>query len=62
MTTLFSPLQLLSVALAGWMNRHQQAVIDYLLCTIHLATRRVCIAGMTTNPNGSFMIQVARQL
>ena len=31
MSTLFSPLQLLSVALAGWMNRYQQAVIDYLV-------------------------------
>ena len=31
MNTLFSPLQLLSVALAGWMNRYQQAVIDYLV-------------------------------
>jgi hypothetical protein len=31
MSTLFSPLHLLSVALAGWMNRHQQAVIDYLV-------------------------------
>ncbi len=37
-------------------------VTYYLLFTIHSATRRVCIAGMTTNPNGSFMIQVARQL
>ena len=31
MSSLFSPLQLLSVALAGWMNRYQQAVIDYLV-------------------------------
>ncbi len=31
MNTLFSPLQLLSVGLAGWMNRYQQAVIDYLV-------------------------------
>ena len=31
MSTLFNPLQLLSVALAGWMNRYQQAVIDYLV-------------------------------
>ncbi len=31
MSTLFSPLQVLSVALAGWINRHQQAIIDYLV-------------------------------
>ena len=31
MSTLFSPLHLLSVALAGWMNRHQQAIIGYLV-------------------------------
>ncbi len=37
-------------------------VTYYLLFTIHLATRRVCIAGITTNPNAAFMIQVARQL
>ena len=31
MSILFSPLQLLSVALGCWMNRYQQAVIDYLV-------------------------------
>ena len=31
MGTLFRPLQLLGVALAGWVNRYQQAVIDYLV-------------------------------
>lgn len=27
----FSPLQVLLVTLAGWVNRHQQHVIEYLL-------------------------------
>jgi hypothetical protein len=31
MTTDLSPLRLLLVTLAGWVNRHQQAVIDYLM-------------------------------
>jgi len=29
MTNVIHPLQLLAIALAGWLNRHQQAVIDY---------------------------------
>jgi putative transposase len=33
-----------------------------LLFTIHLATRRVQVAGITPNPNGRFVHQVARQL
>lgn len=37
-------------------------VTYYLLFTIRLATRRVCVAGITANPNGTFMIQAARQL
>ena len=27
----FSPLQMLLVTLAGWVNRHQQRVIEYLV-------------------------------
>ena len=34
----------------------------YVLFTIHLATRRVHFAGITTSPNGAFTRQVARQL
>jgi hypothetical protein len=37
-------------------------VTYYVLFTIHLASRRVHVAGITTNPNNAFMIQVARQL
>ena len=37
-------------------------VTYYVLFTIHLATRRVHVAGITTSPNSAFMIQVARQL
>jgi transposase InsO family protein len=37
-------------------------VTYYVLFTIRLATRRVHIAGITTNPNSAFIIQVARQL
>jgi len=31
MTTDLSPLRLLFVTLAGWVNRHQQQVIEYLV-------------------------------
>ena len=31
MTNILQPFHLLVVALAGWLNRHQQAVIDYLI-------------------------------
>lgn len=34
----------------------------YTLFLIDLKTRRVCIAGTTTNPNDSFMAQVAKNL
>ncbi|MDH3217582.1 MAG: integrase core domain-containing protein [Candidatus Krumholzibacteria bacterium] len=37
-------------------------VTYYVLFTIHLASRRVHVAGITTSPNSAFMIQVARQL
>ncbi len=37
-------------------------VTYYVLFTIRLATLRVHVAGITTNPNSAFMIQVARQL
>jgi len=33
MTNVLNPFQLLVIALAGWLNRHQQAVIDYLIAT-----------------------------
>ena len=31
MTNVIQPFHLLAIALAGWLNRHQQAVIDYLI-------------------------------
>jgi len=31
MTSVVQPFQLLVIALAGWLNRQQQAVIDYLM-------------------------------
>ncbi len=31
MTNVITPLQLLAIALAGWLNHQQQAVIDYLI-------------------------------
>lgn len=31
MVYVIQPFQLLLIALAGWLNRHQQAVIDYLM-------------------------------
>ena len=37
-------------------------VTHYVLFVIHHATRVVEIAGITTNPNGKFMAQVARNL
>lgn len=37
-------------------------VTYYVLFVIELSTRRVEIAGITRNPNGAFMIQVAREM
>jgi hypothetical protein len=31
MTNAIQPFHLLLIALTGWLNRHQQAVIDYLI-------------------------------
>ena len=31
MSNVIQPFHLLVIALAGWLNRHQQAVIDYLI-------------------------------
>ena len=31
MTNAMQPFHLLVIALAGWLNRHQQAVVDYLI-------------------------------
>ena len=31
MTNIIQPFHLLVIALAGWLNRHQQDVIDYLI-------------------------------
>jgi hypothetical protein len=31
MTNVLNPFQLLVIALAGWLNRYQQAIIDYLI-------------------------------
>ena len=31
MSSVIHPFQLLAISLAGWLNRHQQAVIDYLI-------------------------------
>ena len=36
MTKVLNPFQLLVIALAGWLNRHQQAVIDYLIEENHV--------------------------
>ncbi len=37
-------------------------VTSYVLFVMHLSTRSVHIAGVTTAPNGAFMQQVARNL
>jgi transposase InsO family protein len=37
-------------------------VTYYVLFVIHLSTRRIVIAGATPNPNGAFMMQIARNL
>jgi len=31
MTNAIQPFHLIIITLAGWLNRHQQAVIDYLI-------------------------------
>jgi transposase InsO family protein len=37
-------------------------VTYYVLFVIHLATRKITIAGVTPNPNSAFMMQIARNL
>lgn len=37
-------------------------VTCYVLFAMHLATRRICIAGATPTPNGAFVMQIARNL
>jgi transposase InsO family protein len=37
-------------------------VTYYVLFVIHLATRKISIVGATPNPNGAFMMQIARNL
>lgn len=37
-------------------------VTYYVLFVIHLSTRKITIAGATPNPNGAFMMQIARNL
>ena len=41
---------------------HSGLVTYYILFVIHLATRRVHIAGATAEPNSAFMMQMARNL
>ncbi|NNF97436.1 MAG: transposase [Halobacteria archaeon] len=41
---------------------HRGLVTYYVLFVMHLSTRCVYIAGVTTSPNGAFMMQVVRNL
>jgi hypothetical protein len=50
-----SPVRVLLMTLAGWINRHQQHVID-------LRSRRVHVVGVTPTPDAGFMAQAARRL
>ena len=63
------PWEFVIVVVAGWVNRREQAVIDYLieenhilLIAIELSTRRIQIAGITPQPDSAFMMQVGRNL
>jgi transposase InsO family protein len=47
-----------TVEVWGW----QELVTHYVVFVIELATRRVCIAGITTHPDTHWMLQMARQL
>jgi putative transposase len=54
MKFVLQPWQLLLLILAGWINRRE--------FVMELATRRVCFAGCTTNPDEGWMIQIARNV
>ena len=69
------PLRFLVVALAGWNNQQQREVIDFLqtenrvrltryvvLFVMELATRRVHIAGIASEPDSAWVVQCSRQL
>jgi hypothetical protein len=47
-------LQLLVLTVSGWINRHQQSVIEYL--------QTEQIAGISNQPSGAWMTQLARNL
>ena len=76
MTAATLPLQLLLLTVSGWVHRHQQDVIAYLVeenrvlkeqlrgrkLRIDLKTRRAHVAGLTTTPDGAFIARVARNV
>jgi putative transposase len=60
-------LQLCVSTVAGWVNRDQQRLIEYLLeysvlFVIDLKTRCVHLAGIAHDPYGAWMGQIARNL
>ena len=52
--------RLLFLALAAWVNRQQQDVIDYLLEENRILREQ--IGGITPSPNGQWMKQIGRNL
>ena len=56
------PLRLTGNAIFNAARVGRSGVTYYVLFVIDLATRKVSIAGAAPNPNGAFMLQVARNL
>jgi putative transposase len=76
-STVFDPFSFLVFSIAGWMNQHQQHVVQYLVEENRVLReqignrrmrsnddqrRRVEVAGIASNVDGLWMVQIARNV